>query len=110
MRSSTAPVHFASDGQQTTMDAARRIAALTHGDRAAWEGPAIFHELLRVAMAGADPLDALTATLSLVDPDLRELGATILSPNQHPEQATEFNGAVWPCLGSAVWALRSTAT
>lgn len=26
----------------------------------------------------------------------------------HPEQATEFNGAVWPCLGSAVWALRIT--
>lgn len=22
--------------------------------------------------------------------------------------ATEFNGAVWPCLGSAVWALRTT--
>ena len=27
-----------------------------------------------------------------------------------PGEATEFNGAVWPCLGSAVWALRTTAT
>lgn len=25
-----------------------------------------------------------------------------------PGEATEFNGAVWPCLGSALWALRST--
>lgn len=24
--------------------------------------------------------------------------------------ATEFNGAVWPCLGSAVWALRTTGS
>ncbi|GAA4205406.1 hypothetical protein GCM10022252_65940 [Streptosporangium oxazolinicum] len=23
-------------------------------------------------------------------------------------EATEFNGAVWPCLGSSVWALRTT--
>ncbi len=39
-------IHFARDGQRATMDAARRIAALTHGDRAAWEGTALFHELL----------------------------------------------------------------
>ncbi len=42
MRASTSAVHFAPAGQETTMDAARRIAALTHGDRAAWEGTAIF--------------------------------------------------------------------
>jgi ADP-ribosyl-[dinitrogen reductase] hydrolase len=24
--------------------------------------------------------------------------------------ATEFNGAVWPCLGSALWALRTTGS
>lgn len=27
-----------------------------------------------------------------------------------PAQATEFNGAVWPCLGSAVWAVRTTGS
>lgn len=32
----------------------------------------------------------------------------VLAPDWHPDQATEFNGAVWPCLGSAVWALRTT--
>ncbi len=29
-------------------------------------------------------------------------------PGWSPEQATEFNGAVWPCLGSAVRAVRTT--
>ncbi|MFF3878697.1 ADP-ribosylglycohydrolase family protein [Streptomyces sp. NPDC001978] len=110
MRASTSAVYFAAHGQQATMDAARRIAALTHGDRAAWEGTAIFHELLRVSMAGADPFDALPTILALVHPDHRERYATVLAPDWHPEQATEFNGAVWPCLGSALWALRTTAT
>ncbi len=39
MRASTSAVHFAAAGQEATMEAARRIAALTHGDRAAWEAP-----------------------------------------------------------------------
>ncbi|MGI5138191.1 ADP-ribosylglycohydrolase family protein [Streptomyces sp. CA-106110] len=110
MRASTSAVHFARDGQQATMDAARRIAALTHGDGAAWEGTAIFHELVRVTLYGADPLAALPATVALVHPDHRDRYATVLAPDWHPDQATEFNGAVWPCLGSAIWALRTTAT
>jgi ADP-ribosylglycohydrolase len=92
------------------MDAGRRIAALTHGDRAAWEGTALFHELVRVALAGDDPLDALPSTLDLVHPDHRARYAVVLAPDWHPDHATEFNGAVWPCLGSAVWALRSTSS
>lgn len=38
----------------------------------------------------------------------RERYATVLAPDWHPDRATEFNGAAWPCLGSAVWALRTT--
>lgn len=90
------------------MDAGRRIAALTHGDRAAWEGTALFHELVRVALTGSDPLDALPGALDLVHPDHRARYAVVVAPGWHPVQATEFNGAVWPCLGSAVWALRTT--
>ncbi|MFF4579977.1 ADP-ribosylglycohydrolase family protein [Streptomyces sp. NPDC001389] len=108
MRASTAAVHFAPAGPEATMEAARRIAALTHGDRAAWEGTAIFHELVRVALEDTDPLTTLRDILDLVHPDHRDRYATVLSPNWHPDQATEFNGAVWPCLGSAVWALRTT--
>lgn len=108
MRASTSAVHFAAAGQEATMDAARRIAALTRGDRAAWEGTAIFHELIRVTFEDTDPLTALPDILALVHPDHRGRYATVLAPDWHPDQATEFNGAVWPCLGSAVWALRTT--
>lgn len=109
MRAATSAVHFARAGQQVTMDAARRIAALTHGDRAAWEGTAVFHELLRITLEGADPMEALPGCLGLIDPDHRRRYATVLAADWHPDDATEFNGAVWPCLGSAVWALRTTA-
>ncbi|WP_374772646.1 ADP-ribosylglycohydrolase family protein [Streptomyces sp. NBC_01310] len=109
MRASTSAVYFASAGREGTMEAARRIAALTHGDRAAWEGTAILHELVRVTLDGADPLAALPATLAAVHPDHRERYGRVLAPDWHPGLATEFNGAVWPCLGSAVWALRTTS-
>ncbi|MFD9471288.1 ADP-ribosylglycohydrolase family protein [Streptomyces goshikiensis] len=109
MRASTSAVYFAAAGREESMDAARRIAALTHGDRAAWEGTAILHELVRVCLDGADPLAALPATLAAVHPDHRERYGYVLGPDWHPGLATEFNGAVWPCLGSAVWALRTTS-
>ncbi|MFD8542013.1 ADP-ribosylglycohydrolase family protein [Streptomyces rubrogriseus] len=108
MRASTSAVHFAAAGQEATMEAARRIAALTHGDRAAWEVTAIFHELIRLTFEDIDPFAALPDVLALVHSDHRGRYATVLAPDWHPEQATEFNGAVWPCLGSAVWALRTT--
>ncbi|MGR4879734.1 ADP-ribosylglycohydrolase family protein [Streptomyces sp. LARHCF249] len=108
MRAATSAVYFAGAGREGTMDAARRIAALTHGDRAAWEGTAVLHELVRVALEGADPLAALPATLGAVHPDHRARYAVVLDRAWHPGLATEFNGAVWPCLGSAVWALRTT--
>ncbi|WP_336208528.1 ADP-ribosylglycohydrolase family protein [Nonomuraea sp. LPB2021202275-12-8] len=109
MRATTSAVYFAPQGCETTMDAARRIAALTHGDPAAWAGTAIYHELLRVALDGGDPLDAVPAALGHVPAEHRERYAVVLAPDWHPGQATEFNGAVWPCLGSAVWALRTTS-
>ncbi|MFF3691571.1 ADP-ribosylglycohydrolase family protein [Streptomyces sp. NPDC002187] len=110
MRASTSAVRFAGTGRDATMAAARRIAALTHGDRAAWEGTAVFHELVRVALDGADPLAAIPSALARIDPAHRTRWATVLAPDWHPDDATEFNGAVWPCLGSALWALRTTAT
>ncbi|MEU8461513.1 ADP-ribosylglycohydrolase family protein [Streptomyces sp. NPDC029003] len=109
MRAATSAVWFAPAGRAATMDAARRIAALTHGDAAAWEGTAVLHELVRVALGGGDPLAALPSALGEVHPAHRERWARVLDPGWHPERATEFNGAVWPCLGSAVWALRTTS-
>jgi len=106
MRTTPAAIWFARFGAAATMDAARRISALTHGDPSAGEGCAIFHELLRVALDGDDPLAALPAALELVPAEHRERWATVLAPDWTPDQATESNGAVWPTLGQAVWALR----
>ncbi|GAA0976445.1 hypothetical protein GCM10009555_035990 [Acrocarpospora macrocephala] len=78
MRATPSAVYFAREGQQATMDAARRIAALTHGDPAAWEGTAIFHDLIRVALNSADPLDNLPQTLAAIHPDHREPARTSL--------------------------------
>ncbi|MCI3276339.1 ADP-ribosylglycohydrolase family protein [Streptomyces cylindrosporus] len=110
MRAATSAVFFARSGREATMDAARRIAALTHGDRAAWEGTAVFHELVRVALDGGDPLTAVPDTLAVVHAEHRERYARVLASDWHPDLATEFNGAVWPCLASAVWALRTTSS
>ncbi|MFB8130994.1 ADP-ribosylglycohydrolase family protein [Streptomyces mirabilis] len=110
MRAATSAVYFARQGRDATMEAGRRIAALTHGDRAAWEGTAIFHELIRVALDGGDPVTAVPDVLEAVHPDHRARYAVVLADAWHPDEATEFNGAVWPCLGSALWAVRSTGS
>src|SRR3712207_3495085 len=106
MRTTPAAVRFAREGREATMDAARRISALTHGDPSAGEGCAVFHELVRVALDGDDPLDMIPFALVAVPDEHRERWATVLAPDWTPEQATEANGAVWPTLGQAVWALR----
>ncbi|SEP19196.1 ADP-ribosylglycohydrolase family protein [Trujillonella endophytica] len=107
MRATPAAIRFAKTDTATTMDAARRISALTHGDPSAGEGCAIFSELIRVALDGGDPLTAIPATLELVPPEHRDRWAAVLAENWTPDQATERNGAVWPTLGQAVWALRT---
>ncbi|MDQ3734579.1 MAG: ADP-ribosylglycohydrolase family protein [Actinomycetota bacterium] len=110
MRTTPAAIWFAAAGRAATMDAARRISALTHGDPAAGEGCAIFHEMVRVALDGGDPLAAIPDALAAVAPEHRVKWETVLGPTWQPADATESNGAVWPTLGSAVWALRQAAS
>src|SRR3954447_16635088 len=106
MRTTPAAIQFSRDGRGATMDAARRISALTHGDPSTGEGCAIFHELMRVALDGGDPLGANPSALEAVADEHRDRWATMLAPDWTPSDATESNGAVWPTLGQAVWALR----
>ena len=106
MRTTPAAIRFSREGTAATMDAARRISALTHGDPSAGEGCAVYSELIRVALDGGDPLAAVPTALQHVAPEHHDRWATVLAHDWTPEQATESNGAVWPTLGSAVWALR----
>ncbi|MGY1662299.1 ADP-ribosylglycohydrolase family protein [Geodermatophilus sp. SYSU D00705] len=106
MRTTPAAIRFAREGREATMDAARRISAVTHGDPSAGEGCAIFHELVRVALDGDDPLAFIPFALMAVPDEHRDRWATVLAPDWTPADATESNGAVWPTLGQAVWALR----
>jgi ADP-ribosyl-[dinitrogen reductase] hydrolase len=108
MRTTPAALYFASAGRDATIDAARRISALTHGDPAAGDGCAIFHELIRLTLDGHDPLDHLDDMLDLVAPDGRHIWAVRLDADYDPRLDTIPNGAVWPALGSALWALRTT--
>src|SRR4051794_21226803 len=61
---------------------------------------------MRVALEGDDPLAAIPAALDLVAAEDRDRWETVLAPGWTPHRATESNGAVWPTLGEAVWALR----
>ena len=106
MRTTPAAIWFSRFGTEATVDAARRISGLTHGDPSAGEGCVVFHELMRVALEGEDPMAAIPMALELVAAAHRERWATVLAPDWTPEQAAESNGAVWPTLGQAVWALR----
>src|SRR5215207_5247953 len=106
MRTTAAAIWFSRFGTEATMDAGRRISALTHGDPSAGEGCAIFHELMRVALDGDDPLAAIPSALALVAAEHRERWAAVLAPGWTPSDTTESNGAVWPTLGQAIWALR----
>src|SRR3954465_11806331 len=106
MRAPPAAIRCSREGREVTMDAARRISALTHGDPSTGEGCAILHELMRVALDGGDPLAAIPSTLEAVADEHRDRWATVLAPEWTPADAPESNGAVWPTLGQAVWALR----
>ncbi|KQS69289.1 ribosylglycohydrolase [Modestobacter sp. Leaf380] len=110
MRTTPAAVFFAPQGRAATMDAAPRISDLTHGDPSAGEGCAVFHELVRVALDGGDPLGAVDGALDEVAPEHRDRWATVLTADWTPADATETNGAVWPTLGQAVWALRGASS
>ncbi|TFV44860.1 ADP-ribosylglycohydrolase family protein, partial [Blastococcus sp. TF02A_35] len=54
-----------------------------------------------------DPLTAVPSALDAVAPEHRDRWAVVLAPGWTPADATESNGAVWPTLGQAVWALRN---
>lgn len=108
MRTVPAAVFFAEAGTDATMTAARRISEVTHGDPAAGEGCALYHELVRVALDGGDPLEAVPDALEGVAPAYRQEYERVLDPAWRPDDGPG-NGSVWGALATAVWALRRSA-
>jgi ADP-ribosyl-[dinitrogen reductase] hydrolase len=106
MRAMPAAIFFARAGTEATMSAARRISDLTHGDPAAGDGCAIYHRLIAAALDGADPLSILPDAVAAVPAERRAAWEEALDQAWTPEQARTPNGAVWPTLATAVWALR----
>ena len=112
MRTMPAALHFAASGREVTMRAAQAQSDLTHGDPAAAAGCALYHELVRVALLGEDPLAALPAALDaivrlgIVDPVGRTRYDTMLAPGWEPTDPGPANGSVWGALAQTVWSVR----
>jgi ADP-ribosyl-[dinitrogen reductase] hydrolase len=109
MRAVTAAVAYARDEPARSRRVARRISALTHGDPAAGEGCAIYHDLIRAALTGDDPDTALPAALAAVASPYRDTWSQVLDPSRHPVPG-QPNGSVWPTLAAALWALRRSTS
>jgi ADP-ribosyl-[dinitrogen reductase] hydrolase len=106
MRTLPAALFFARAGRRATMAAARRISALTHADPAAGDGCAIYHEMVRIALAGGDPLVALPEILAGVPSSRRGPFGAILDPGWTPRRGQPGFGSVWGALGAAIWSLQ----
>lgn len=105
---------FAPGDEDTLMTAARAQAALTHHDPAAGWGAAIAAALIRRAILGEDPIDAIAVVLekiAAVDASQHADFAALLDDQWEPNQSDQLsNGTVWTCLAQAVWAVRTTDT
>lgn len=109
MRSTPTAVYFAHSSVEETISAARATSAVTHGDPAAGWGTALFHLMIRAALAGDDPFTALDEGLELL-PDDQDRYRRMLAADWTPENPEVPNGSVWGCLATAVWAVRNHDT
>lgn len=109
MRTIPAAVYFAGQGTDATVAAARAISAVTHGDPATGEGCAIYHELVRHALAGEDPLAAIPDALDQVAADPRDRYEEMLADTWKPGEGPP-NGTVWGALATALWAIRQATS
>ncbi|HVV76405.1 MAG TPA: ADP-ribosylglycohydrolase family protein [Mycobacteriales bacterium] len=106
MRTLPAAIFFARSGADASEDAARAISDLTHGDPYAGDACAIYHRMIHAALQGHDPLTTIGTALAAIPAERRSRWESVLDPAWTPADATEPNGAVWPTLGTAAWALR----
>lgn len=111
MRVAPVGVAFAAvEGDDVTeqcMQVAYAQAALTHHDPAAGWGAAVWAELIRRTILGADPLRELDEVLSHVPAEVRAAFEPLVADDWSPDHpGAPSNGSVWGCLAEALWAVR----
>ena len=106
MRATPTAVHFALGEEEETIAAAHECSSVTHADPAAGWGTALYHAMIRAALRGADPFEALESRLAALPADQARY-REMLAASWEPSQASLPNGTVWTCLAQAVWAVRT---
>lgn len=97
------------------MSHARAVSGLTHGDPSAGWGAAILCEVVRAALVAERDVDRerlldqlpMLVTAAIPEARSRAKWERTVHPGWTPAAAEEANGAVWPALGTALWACRS---
>jgi ADP-ribosyl-[dinitrogen reductase] hydrolase len=110
MRAAPGAVFFAPHGRDATMAAGRVLSAVTHADPLAQWAVAIEHELVRMALAGGDPLGVLPEVLDVLPGDVGDVYAPLLDPVWTPDRPAPPNGSAMGALAQAVWAVRTHPT
>ncbi len=106
MRAAAGAVFFASHGRAATIDAALKLSAVTHADPLCLWAVAMQHELVRVALEGDDPIDAIDDVIEMLPDDMRAVYEPLLAPSWTPTSGGPGNGSAMGALAQAVWALR----
>jgi ADP-ribosyl-[dinitrogen reductase] hydrolase len=107
MRAAAGAVYFASSGTATTVDAALRMSAVTHADPLSLWAVAMQHELIRVALEGDDPVEAVESVVALLPVEVRAAYEPLLLPAWTPKAGGPGNGSAMGAFAQAVWALRT---
>jgi ADP-ribosyl-[dinitrogen reductase] hydrolase len=106
MRAAAGAVYFASHGREATIDAALKLSAVTHADPLCQWAVAMQHELVRVALEGDDPIDAIDEVVQMLPDDMGAIYAPLLDASWTPKSPGPGNGSAMGALAQAVWALR----
>jgi ADP-ribosyl-[dinitrogen reductase] hydrolase len=106
MRAATGAVYFADHGRAATIDAALKLSAVTHADPLCLWAVAMQHELVRIALEGDDPIDAIDEVVAILPDEMRAVYQPLLAPSWTPNAGDPGNGSAMGALAQAVWALR----
>jgi ADP-ribosyl-[dinitrogen reductase] hydrolase len=106
MRAAAGAVFFAQEGPDKTFAAALQLSAVTHADPLCRYAVAMQHELVRVALEGGNPVDAIDDVVAMLPEEIRAVYQPLLAPTWTPKSPGPGNGSAMGALAQAVWALR----